>query len=177
MEDRATNQAAGMPPALDRGVEPPARVLWVAPLVAVGIAYLTLDGAGVRLQLLRIVLISAAAGEGFAAVMQVFFARSFGERNGRPYDPAYHGLVQDFGFYNLAVALLFALAALDPEAGATTIRVGIVLYAVHGSTHLLRWAGLYYGGETRVPTRARRLELRDGLTLAAPLAGMILFFP
>jgi hypothetical protein len=75
------------------------------------------------------------------------------------------------------MALLFGLAALDPRAGTTAIVVGIVLYAVHGGTHVLRWLGLYYGGETQVPTRPRAFELRDGLTLAAGLAGMVLFFP
>jgi hypothetical protein len=146
-------------------------------MVVVGIAHLTLADASSRLQFLRAVLVLMAAGEGLAAVAQVFFARSFGEKNGRPYEPAYHGVVQDFGFYNFAMALLFGLAALDPTRSTGVIGVGIALYAMHGLTHVLRYLGLYYGGETPIPTRPRRLELRDAATLLGGLAGMVLFFP
>jgi hypothetical protein len=147
------------------------------PLLAVGVAHVTLHDADLRLHALRAVLFLTAAGEALAAVLQIFSARSFGERNGRPYDPAYHGVVQDFGFYNLAVAMLFGLAALDPHGSTLVIGVCIGLYAVHGGTHVLRWLGLHYGGEPAVPSRPPALELRDALTLAAGLAGMVLFFP
>ena len=62
-----------------------------------------------------------------------------------------------------------ALSAVLPAA--------IVLYAVHGGTHLLRYFGLYYGGETPIPTRPRRFELRDALPLLVALAGILLFYP
>jgi hypothetical protein len=52
----------------------------------------------------------------------------------------------------------------------------IVLYAVHGGTHLLRYFGLYYGGETPIPTRPRYFELRD-VPLLVALAGILLFYP
>lgn len=153
------------------------KLLWIAPLGVVATAHLLLHDPFLRLQFLRVALLLMAVGEGTAAVLQVFFAPSFGARNGRPYDPAYHGVTQDFGFYNFAMALLFALAAFDPTSSAGVIRVGIALYAIHGGTHLLRYFGLYYGGETPVATRPRRLELRDGLTLMPALAAMLLFFP
>ena len=123
------------------------------------------------------VLILAAAGEAVGGCLGVFRPRWFAERNGRPYDPAYHGVSQDFGFYNVAVASLFALAALDPKRNTAVLEVGIALYAVHGITHVLRYFGLYYGGGTPIPTRPQQAELRDALTLLAGAIGMVLFFP
>lgn len=38
---------------------------------------------------------------------------------------------QDFGFYNLALALLFVLAACDPERSTTVLAVTIALYTIH----------------------------------------------
>jgi H+/Cl- antiporter ClcA len=55
--------------------------------------------------------------------------------------------------------------------------VAIVLYAAHGGTHLLRWLGVYYGGETRIPTRPPRAELRAALPLLVALAAMLLLYP
>ena len=122
-------------------------------------------------------LILMAAAEGMAGLMYVFRARRMAERAGRPYAAAYHGVMQDFGFYNLAMALLLALCALEPGRNIVILRAAIALYAVHGATHLLRYVGYYYGGETRIPTRARCLELRDALQLVVALAGMLVFYP
>jgi hypothetical protein len=177
MAPRATDPTARAPRVELPGARGRAPLLWTAPLVAVAIAHVALADASSRLQFLRAVLVVMALSEGAAAVAQVFFARRFGERNGRSYAPAYHGVVQDFGFYNLAMALLFALAALDPPRHGAVIAAGIVLYAVHGLTHVLRYLGLYYGGETPIATRPRGLELRDALALLGGLAGMVLFFP
>ena len=154
-------------------------VLAILALVALGlgITHFAIADAWLRLQILRAVLILAALGEGLGSIAQAFFARSFAPRNGRPYDPAYHGVVQDFGFYNFAMALLFICAALDPLRSTTVIAVAIVLYALHGFTHILRYLGWYYGGETPVPTRPRQLELRDALPLIAGSTAMVLFFP
>jgi hypothetical protein len=84
---------------------------------------------------------------------------------------------QDFGFYNLAFALLLGLAALKPTTSTLVIVVAIALYAIHGVTHTFRYFGLYYGGGTRIPTRPQALEMRDGLQLVAAATGMVLFFP
>ena len=130
-----------------------------------------------RLAVLRGILILAAVGEGLGGTFGVFRPRWFNERIGRPYSPAYHGVVQDFGFYNLTFALLFALAALDPTRGTIVIAAAISLYTIHGLTHIFRCFGLYYGGGTPIPTRPPHFELRDGLTLIAPATGMLLFFP
>ena len=118
-----------------------------------------------------------AAGEALGAFVGIFRARRMAAPTGRPYDPAYHGVRQDFGFYNLAMALLFVLCAVNPERNAVVLPAAIVLYAVHGGTHLLRYFGLYYGGETPIPTRPRRFELRDALPLLVALAGILLFYP
>jgi hypothetical protein len=90
---------------------------------------------------------------------------------------AYHGVVQDFGFYNLAVALLLVLCALDPTRNSAVLIGAITLYAVHGGTHLLRWFGRYYGGEAAIATRPRQFELRDALPLLVALAALLLFLP
>ena len=126
---------------------------------------------------LQAVLMLMAAGEAVGAFAGVFRARRMAEPTGRPYDPAYHGVRQDFGFYNLAMALLFVLCAVNPERNAVVLPAAMVLYAVHGGTHLLRYFGLYYGGETPIPTRPRHLELRDALPLLVALAGILLFYP
>ena len=126
---------------------------------------------------LQAVLMLMAAGEALGAFVGIFRARRMAAPTGRPYDPAYHGVRQDFGFYNLAMALLFVLCAVNPERNAVVLPAAIVLYAVHGGTHLLRYFGLYYGGETPIPTRPRHLELRDALPLLVALAGILLFYP
>ena len=108
---------------------------------------------------------------------QIFRQRQSCEREGRPYDPAFHGVMQDFGFYNLAFAALFGLAALDPARSTIVIAVAIAFYTIHGLTHVFRYFGLYYGGGTRILTRPQQFELRDGLTLVAAATGMVLFFP
>ncbi len=150
---------------------------WVALLLLVVAAGLAVNDESMRLKALRTVLVLMAAAEGMAGFMYVFRARRMAERAGRPYAPAYHGVMQDFGFYNLAMALLLALCALEPGRNIVVLRATIALYAVHGGTHVLRYFGYYFGGEARIPTRARRLELRDALQLVVALAGMLVFYP
>jgi hypothetical protein len=150
---------------------------WLALLTIVVVAGLLVHGASLRRQGLRLVLALMAAGEALGGFMGVFRARRMAEPTGRPYDRAYHGVRQDFGFYNLAMALLLGLGAVDPEGNAVAVPVAIALYAVHGGTHFLRYLGLYYGGEVPIPTRPRDFELRDALPLLLALAGMLAFHP
>jgi hypothetical protein len=142
-------------------------------LLAVATGSFCLRGASLQYEALRIVLVLMAAGEALAAFMLVFRARRMAEVAGRPYSAAYHGLVQDFGFYNLAMATLFVLCAVDPEGNRVALPVAIGLYALHGGTHLLRYFGLYYGGETSIPTRPPGHELRDALPLLVALAALL----
>ena len=150
---------------------------WGGILIAAVVLDVALRDAAMRRLALQLVLLAMAGGEGVAASMQIFRARHMGGLTGRPYDAAYHGVVQDFGFYNLAVALMLTLCALDPTRNVAVLIGAIALYAVHGGTHLLRWFGCYYGGETAVATRPRQLELRDGLPLLVALAALLLFYP
>ena len=141
------------------------------------VANFALADASIRLNVLRGILVLAAVGEGLGGSFGVFRPRWFAERNGRPFDPAYHGVSQDFGFHNLAFALLFGLAALDPMRNTSVIAVAIGSYTVHGVTHVFRYFGLYYGGGTPIPTRPQQIELQQGLELIAAATGMVLFFP
>ena len=150
---------------------------WVALAALIAGSALIITDSLIRVRILRGVLVLAALGECLGGFFQVFRARHMSEKTGRPYAPAYHGAVQDFGFYNFAVALLFGFAALDPASSQVVIGVGIALYAVHGGVHLLRYMGVYFGGETRVPTRPREMELRDGIPLITAGTGLLLFFP
>jgi hypothetical protein len=143
----------------------------------VTVAGLALNEEPARRQVLRLVLLVMAGGEGAGAFMQVFRARRMSALTGRPYDAAYHGVVQDFGFYNSAVAVLLVLCAIDPAGNCVVLWGAMLLYALHGGTHLLRYLGLYYGGETAIATRPRHFELRDGLPLLVALAALVLFFP
>ena len=95
---------------------------WVALLLLVVAAGLAVNDESMRLKALRTVLVLMAAAEGMAGFMYVFRARRMAERAGRPYAPAYHGVMQDFGFYNLAMALLLALCALEPGRNIVVLR-------------------------------------------------------
>lgn len=97
-----------------------------------------LDEPRVRTAVLQGILVLAALGEALlGGFSQVFRARHMSTQTGRPYSPAYRGVVQDFGFYNFATALLLGLAARDPAGNVLLIGVLVALYAVHGGTHLL----------------------------------------
>jgi len=150
---------------------------WAVLLVLVVIVGLGVRDEPLRHRCLQSVLILTAMAEAMAGFMYVFKARRMAERAGRPYAPAYHGAMQDFGFYNLTMALLLTLCAADLAKNAVVLWAAVALYAVHGGTHVLRYFGFYYGGETRIPTRPRDLELRDGLQLVVALAAMIVFYP
>ena len=152
-------------------------LIWGGVLFVVVTAGFMANDEPTRRHGLQVVLMLMAAGEAVGAFAGVFRARRMAEPTGRPYDPAYHGVRQDFGFYNLAMALLFALCAVNPERNIVVLPAAIVLYAVHGGTHLLRYFGLYYGGEVPVPTRPRHFELRDALPLLVALAGVLIFYP
>jgi hypothetical protein len=155
----------------------PAGLLWGAAIALIVAAHFAVANATLRLTMLRGILLLAAAGEALGGTFGVFRPRWLAERNGRPYDPAYHGVSQDFGFYNLAFAALFTLAAFDPRRGAAVIAVAIASYTVHGATHVFRYFGLYYGGGAPLPTRPQQIELQQGLQLMAAAVGMLLFFP
>ena len=158
--------------------QPVAAFFWGAVLALTVVANFVLANPSLRLGVLRGVLIFTAVGEGLlGGASQIFYPRRSAEREGRPYDPAYHGVMQDFGFYNLAFAALFGLAAFDPKGSTVVIAVAIALYALHGTTHVLRYFGLYYGGGTPIPTRPRQRDLEQGLTLLASATGMVLFLP
>ena len=156
---------------------PGAASLWGTVIALIVIADCALVDRAVRLNLLRALLVLAALGEGSGGVAGVLRPRQLAARNGRPYAPAYHGVSQDFGFYNLAWALLLVLAALDPTRATTVIAVAIASYTAHGGTHVLRYFGCYYGGGAPIATRPQRIELVQGLQLIAAAMGMTLFFP
>ena len=179
MESEWTSQVERPRAQVESPDETPAAGLsWGALIVLIVIAHLTVADASIRLNVLRGILILMALGEGLLGfVSQVFYARRSAEREGRPYDPAYHDVMQDFGFYNLAFGLLFGLAALDPMRSGIVIGVAIAFYTIHGVTRVCRYFGVYYGGGRPVPTRPRRLDLQQGLILLAGATGMILFFP
>ena len=152
-------------------------LIWALLLVVLLVVHiLTTDGAA-RASVLRAILILAALGESLAFVSYELRPRQFSEQCGRPYDPAYHGVMQDFGFYNFAFALLLGLAALDPPSSRITICVVVATYVVQGTTHIFRYLGFYVGGGHPIPTRPQGFELRDGLQLAVPALGIVLFFP
>jgi hypothetical protein len=151
--------------------------IWGAVSLALATAGLTAQDELARRHGLQVVLALMAAGEATGAFVGIFRARRMAGPTGRPYDPAHHGVRQDFGFYNLAMAVLFTLGAVNPARNVVVLPVAIVLYAVHGGTHLLRYFGLYYGGEVPIPTRPSYFELRDALPLLVALAGILVFYP
>jgi hypothetical protein len=163
--------------AVTSGAAVKTTVIWAAVLLVLVSTALMANSEPTQRLGLRTVLVLMAAGEAVGAFVGIFRARQMAEPTGRPYDAAHHGVRQDFGFYNLTMALLLVLCAAHPEKNIVVLPAAIVLYAVHGGTHLLRYFGCYYGGETPVPTRPRHFELRDALPLLVALAGMLLFYP
>jgi len=155
----------------------PNGVVWVLLAAALVAANWLVTDPDARLLVLRVLLGATAAGELLAFVSNSLRPRQFAERCGRPYDPAYHGVMQDFGFYNLGFALLLGVSAFDPARATIPIGVVIAIYVVHAGAHLLRYLGVYFGGGHAIPTRPRGFELRDGLQLLAPAVGLALFFP
>jgi hypothetical protein len=169
--------AAPQPTSTDAPSErQPMTLVWVLLAVLLVVLSATLGGH-VRLTLLKAVLVLTAVGEALAFVSNSFRPRRFAEQNGRPFQPAFHGVMQDFGFYNLAFAGLLALAALDPRSNRGLLGVITVSYLMHALAHVLRYFGLYFGGGHSILTRPRTLELRDGLQLIVPALGILLFFP
>ena len=162
---------------LNQTMRSPAKTIaiGVAATILLSVLSYAVTGVSMRVHILRGILVLVGMGEGAAAVAYIFNARRFSERNGRPYSAVYHGMMQDFGFYNLAIALLCMLTAIDPVVNVAGIWVIMVLYTVHGVTHLLRYFGLFIGGETR--SRPREFESNDALPLIVALAGITLFFP
>lgn len=126
--------------------------------------------------MVRAALGAAAVGEALAGVTALASPRRAAERAGRPYSPAYHGVTQDFGFYNLGFAALFGAGAADPDAVELVVAVALGVYLAHGLTHVLRYRRLYYGGGTPISTRPQIVELRDGMQLLAAAAGLALLF-
>src|SRR5262245_29529626 len=154
---------------------PWAVVAWSSVIVVALIASSLVPEGPRRVSVLRAILLLMAAGETAAGILQVFLGRQAATMAGRTYSASYHGLVQDFGFYNLAMATLFVLGAVDPGRNRVVLPVAMLLYGVHGGTHVLRAFGIYYGGERAIATRPPAYEMRDGLPLVAALVGLLLF--
>ncbi len=151
--------------------------IWGLLLVVLLSTHLLMTEDHLRVTVLRGILVLTALAEALAFLSYEFRPRQFSEQCGRPYDPAYHGVMQDFGFYNLAFAVLLGFAALDPRSSTITIAVIVASYVVHASTHFLRYLGVYFGGGHPIPARPQAYELRDGLQLSVPAVGMLLFLP
>ena len=122
-----------------------------------------------RLAVLRLVLLVVATAEVLGAIGQGLFTRSLFKRQGRPDHPIHRGAIQDFSFYNLAMAVALILAALDPLKNSVVIDVYILLSLIHGGAHMIRFAF--------VSSSDRGAEVRQGLPLFVVALTMILFHP
>ena len=90
--------------------------IWGLLLVVLLSTHLLTTDDHLRVAVLRGILVLTALAEALAFLSYGFRPRQFSEQCGRPYDPAYHGVMQDFGFYNLGFALLLGLAALTKSS-------------------------------------------------------------
>jgi hypothetical protein len=131
----------------------------------------TVTGAS-RGLVLQAVLLSIALGELGGGLTQAFLTRALFARAGRPYQSGHHGAVQDFGFYDLAMAAIVLLVAWRPETYAAILYVVIALYALHGGAHVLRYTGVVAGADPN-----QELDLRQGLPLLVAALGLFLFRP
>ena len=124
-----------------------------------------------RLVAVRFLLLLLAAGEAAGAVAQGLLTRPFTVRDGCPDVPAYYGVRQDFALYNGAMSVLLLVTAADPTRYVAMVNVAIVLYAIHGITHVFRYVGVLTG---RTDTA---LEIKQGLPLLVAALGLLLFHP
>jgi len=141
--------------------------LWTLVALLVVALSATIRATPERLLVLRALLLLLAAGEAGGAVSQAFFA----PRAGGPELPAFRVTQQDFALYNAAMSALFLMAATDPPRWMPLVNVTTVLYAAHGATHVLRYAGVL----ARRPERP--IEIRQGLPLLTAALGLLLFHP
>jgi len=131
----------------------------------------TVTGAS-RGVMLQAVLLSIALGELGGGLTQAFLTRSLFDRAGRPYHSGHHGVVQDFGLYDLAMAAILLVVASRPEAYAAILYIVTALYAFHGIVHVLRYKGVVAGADPN-----QELDLRQGLPLLVAALGLFLFRP
>lgn len=106
-------------------------LFWGGRLLLVVLACLILGQPSAQRVALQVLLMLLAVGEGLAGFFYVFSARRMAERSGRSYHPAYHGVRQDFGFYNLGTAFLFALCATDPARNVVVLQAASVFSGLH----------------------------------------------
>ena len=155
----------------DRKSAKAASVVWTL----VGVLLVALAATGrtepERLVALRILLLLLAAGEAGGAVAQGLLTRPFTVRNGCPDVPAYYGVQQDFALYNGAMSVLLLLMAADPTRYVAMFNVVIVLYAIHGIAHVLRYVGVLASRTDAT------LEIKQGLPLLIAALGLLLFHP
>ncbi len=122
-----------------------------------------------RIAVLRSVLVLIAFGELMGSIGQGLFTRPLFERQGRPFHPLHRDAIQDFSFYNLAMALGLMLAALHPLKNSVIIDVYIFLSLIHGTAHVVRFF--------RGTHPDRGAELRQGLPLLVAVLALVLFHP
>lgn len=153
----------------DRKSTPVSITMSVVLTFALGLLALFVSGDAGRLAVLRAILVLVAGGELLGAIGQGLLTRSLFERQGRPDHPLHRGAVQDFSFYNLAMAVALLLAALDPVKNSVVISVYVLLSCLHGGAHVIR--------STRVSGSDRGVEIKQGLPLLVVALAMILFRP
>lgn len=144
-------------------------ILSVALALALVLVALFVPAEADRLIVLRVVLLLVASAELLGAIGQGLLTRSLFQRQGRPDHPLHRGAIQDFSFYNLAMAIALFLAALDPLANLVVINVYVLLSCIHGAAHLTRSA--------RGPRSDRGAEVRQGLPLLVAALALVLFHP
>ena len=125
-----------------------------------------------RLPILRVVLYSLALGELVGGLTQALLVPSLFARASRPYHPGHHGVVQDFGLYDLAMAGILIAIAIAPDAYGPILGIVTALYALHGLAHLLRHEGIIAGADPDPGA-----DVRQGPPLLVGALGLFLFRP
>jgi len=171
MDDAAP---AGVSATSEPGLSPSRALGAAAAITALAVVAVVVSGDDAYDMIARAVIGVTAAVEGILGVQQFAFTRRFLTTSGRPYVAAYHDVVQDAGLYNLGLALALALAAFDPTRARALLAVVLALYLVHGTVHLLRYAGVQFGRE---PFRAREVDLVAGCQLLLVALALALFYP
>ena len=155
----------------DRKSAKAASIVWTLVVVLLVALAANIRTEPERLIALRILLLLLAAGEAGGAVAQGLLTRPFTVRDGCPDVPAYYGVRQDFALYNGAMSALLFLTAVDPIRYVAMVNVAVVLYTIHGVTHVLRYVGVL---TSRTDTA---LEIKQGLPLIVAALGLLMFHP
>ncbi len=108
---------------------------------------------------LAVLICAAALIEGRNGALFVLRSRATLRSAGLPSPSNSEILIQEFGFYSLAISAAYVLAIFDSVRRPGILSMGIAINSFAAMMHLSRSLGLYIGDtKDRLPSRSERLQ-------------------